>query len=200
VIGIGDGDALVIVDVQNDFLPGGALAVPEGGRVIPPLNRCIELFAAAGRPIFATRDWHPPDHCSFKSQGGPWPPHCVAGTEGAAFATALRLPQAAIVVSKATRPDTDAYSGFGGTELHRRLQETGSRRLVVGGLATDYCVLNTVKDALRLGYRVLVLQDAVRAVDVHRGDGERALAEMRDGGAKLITSEDLTLPESSASS
>lgn len=191
MIAIGNGDALLIVDVQNDFLPGGALAVPEGDRVIAPLNRCIELFAASSLPIFATRDWHPPDHCSFEARGGPWPPHCIADTEGAAFAASLKLPRTAVVISKAADPDADTYSGFGGTDLHARLRKAGVGRLAVGGLATDYCVLNTVKDALRLGYRVLLLTDAVRAVDVQPGEGERALAEMRDLGADLVASADL---------
>lgn len=182
------GDALVIVDVQNDFLPGGSLAVPHGDRVVEPLNRWIAAFSAAALPIFATRDWHPADHCSFAAQGGPWPPHCVAGTPGAVFANTLELPSDAVIVSKATRKESDAYSGFAGTDLHAQLQRTGVRRLFVGGLATDYCVLNTVKDALALGYMVVLLRAAIRAVDVQPGDGERALAEMAAAGA--ITLED----------
>jgi nicotinamidase/pyrazinamidase len=180
------GDALVIVDVQCDFLPGGSLAVPAGDAVVAPLNAWIARFAAAGLPVFATRDWHPPDHCSFRApggQGGTWPPHCVAGTPGARFAAGLALPTTARVVSKATRQEADAYSGFAGTDLHRQLQHLGVRRLFVGGLATDYCVLNTVQDALRLGYGVVLLADCIRAVDVQPGDGERAIAAMVAAGA-----------------
>lgn len=177
-------DALLIVDVQNDFLPGGALAVPAGDAVIAPLNRWIERFRAAGLPIIASRDWHPVDHCSFSPQGGPWPPHCIAGSAGAAFAAALALPDDAWVISKATAKDAEAYSAFAGTDLYTRLQGRGIRRLFVGGLATDYCVKNTVLDALRLGYAVRLLTDAIRAVDVRPGDGERALAEMAAAGAE----------------
>jgi len=185
------GDALILVDVQNDFLPGGSLAVPHGDEVIPALNRAIEAMQAHGLPVFATRDWHPADHCSFQAQGGPWPPHCVAASRGAAFAPALKLPPDAAIVSKATRADTDAYSGFQDTELDRLLRQQGVKRLYVGGLATDYCVLNTVQDALKLGYQAFLLEDAVRAVDVQPGDGARALAEMQERGAHLIHSRDL---------
>lgn len=181
------GDALLIIDVQVDFLSGGSLAVPGGDRVVPVLNGYIAAFRRAGLPIVATRDWHPPDHCSFRARGGPWPPHCVAGSRGAGFATLLELPYEAIVVSKATTPDQDAYSGFQGTDLNRLLREAGIGRVFVGGLATDYCVLNTVRDALRLGYRSVLLVDAVRAVDVQAGDGERAVAEMLQSGAVAAT-------------
>ena len=177
------GDALIVVDVQKDFLPGGSLAVPHGDEVVPVLNRYMEIFSSRGLPVFATRDWHPPEHCSFTEQGGPWPPHCVAGSEGAAFADGLRLPAETVVVSKATAPDKDAYSGFQDTGLAQRLREAGVRRVFVGGLATDYCVLNTVRDALAEGFEVVLLEDAIRAVDVQPGDGERAVKEMLDAGA-----------------
>ncbi|MDO8990542.1 MAG: isochorismatase family protein [Sideroxyarcus sp.] len=180
----GMGDALLVVDVQNDFLPGGSLAVPHGDEVVAPLNRCLALFAGLQLPVYASRDWHPADHCSFRAQGGPWPPHCIAGTPGADFAAALQLPATACIVSKADSPGKDAYSAFDGTDLQRRLQTDGVRRLYVGGLATDYCVLSTVKDALQLGYRVVLLGDAIRAVEVVPGDGERAVAEMRGLGAQ----------------
>jgi len=180
------GDALIIVDVQNDFLPGGRLAVPQGHAVIPPLNGYIARFAAAALPVYATRDWHPPDHCSFRAQGGVWPAHCVAGSPGARFADALALPHGAVVVSKAERPETDAYSGFDGTGLAQRLRAEGVVRVFIGGLAADYCVLHTVLDALQLGFTVYLLEDAVRAVDLEPGDGERALARMYLAGARPL--------------
>jgi nicotinamidase/pyrazinamidase len=174
---------MIIVDVQNDFLPGGALAVPKGDEVIAELNRYADLFASRQLPVFATRDWHPPNHCSFRERGGPWPPHCVAGTAGAQFAPGLALPPQTRIVAKATSPETDAYSGFAGTELDAMLRQAGVRRVFVGGLATDYCVLNTVKDARSLGYEVVLLRDAVRAVEVQPGDGLRAEQEMTRLGA-----------------
>lgn len=181
-------DALLVVDVQQDFLPGGSLAVPQGDAVIVPLNRCLARFSVKRLPVFASRDWHPANHISFREQGGPWPPHCVAGTAGAAFAADLALPPEAIIVSKADTPEEDAYSAFGGTDLDQRLKGAAVSRLFVGGLATDYCVLESVKDALALGFRVYVLKDAVRAVNVEPDDGERALAEMRRLGAVCIVS------------
>lgn len=180
------GDALVIVDVQNDFLPGGNLAVPEGDAVIPPLNEFIQRFQDRGRPVYATRDWHPPDHCSFKPQGGPWPPHCVAETEGAAFAADLHLPADAVVIYKGTLQGKDAYSGFDGTNLAGHLRDHDISRLFVGGLTTEYCVLNTVKDALAEGFKVMLTKQAVRAVEADAGDGDRAIAEMQRCGAELI--------------
>jgi nicotinamidase/pyrazinamidase len=185
-IGLQPTDALVVVDVQRDFLPGGALAVPEGDAVVPVLNAWIARFAAAGLPIAATRDWHPADHCSFIAQGGPWPPHCMVQTPGAAFSPDLDLPATAIIVSKGTRQDDAGYSEFEGTELHRRFQHLGVRRVFIGGLATDYCVLNTVLDALRLGYEVRLLTAGVRAVEVQPGDGARAIATMRAAGAVAL--------------
>ena len=192
-VGIGPGDALIVVDAQNDFLPGGSLAVPAGDEVVPVLNRYLGAFHAKGLPIFATRDWHPVNHCSFKAQGGPLPPHCVADTAGAAFAPGLKLPPETTTISKATPPDKDAYSGFEGTDLEARLRAQGVRRLFIGGLATDYCVLNTVRDALKLGYEVFLLADAIRAVDVQPGDGQRAEQEMLSLGAQRITPEGIAL-------
>ncbi len=180
------GDALIVVDVQRDFLPGGSLAVPDGDQVVPVLNACLERFAELGLPVFATRDWHPPDHCSFVDQGGTWPPHCVRETPGAAFADDLQLADDVTIVSKATSPGADAYSGFEGTDLAERLAAAGARRTFIGGLATDYCVLATVRDALAAGFDVVVLEDAVRAVDVEPGDGDRALATMRELGAGFV--------------
>ena len=183
------GDALLIVDVQNDFLPGGSLAVPRGDEVVSVLNRYLRAFETQCLPVYATRDWHPQRHCSFRAQGGPWPPHCMAGTHGAEFAAELRLPTTTMVISKATTPDQDAYSGFQGTDLDQRLHATGIRRLFIGGLATDYCVLNTVRDALRLGYEVSLLADAIRPVDIQPGDGLRAEEEMARLGAQRISLE-----------
>ncbi|HTX24023.1 MAG TPA: nicotinamidase [Steroidobacteraceae bacterium] len=185
------GDALIIVDVQNDFLPGGALSVSTGDEIIASLNHCIAAFERRRLPIFATRDWHPPDHCSFRQQGGPWPPHCIAGTEGAQFAARLQLPPDARVVSKATRPEADAYSGFQGTDLAEQLQRLDCRRAFIGGLATDYCVRATALDALAAGFEAVVLTDAVRAVEVRPGDGARALAEMAARGARMLPTDGL---------
>jgi len=185
------GDALVIVDVQQDFLPGGALAVPQGDEVVPVLNRYLERFTAAGLPIYATRDWHPPDHCSFQGQGGPWPVHCVAGTPGARFADALLLPPDTIIISKGTDSRREAYSGFAGTDLEDRLRQADIHRLWIGGLATDYCVKQTVSDALQRGWDVLLLTDAVRAVDAEAGDGRRAIEAMVRAGARAVTWKDV---------
>lgn len=177
------GDALLLVDVQSDFLPGGGLAVAQGDQVVAVLNAYLAAFRAARLPVLATRDWHPSDHCSFLPQGGPWPPHCVAGSAGARFAPGLALPPDASVVSKGMERQRDAYSGFEGTDLERLLRTAHVTRLFVGGLATDYCVLNTVRDALRHGFQTLLLLDAIRAVDVQAGDGARAIAAMLQAGA-----------------
>ena len=187
----GPGDALLVVDLQHDFLPGGALGVGGGAAVIEPINRCIGLFASRGLPVFASRDWHPADHCSFQAQGGPWPIHCVAGSHGAAFTEALRLPPGTTVVSKATQRDREAYSALDGTGLHERLLALRVHRLFVTGLATDYCVRATAADALALGLQVVVLRDTVAAVDVQPGDGERALAEIRAAGGRVVDSAEL---------
>jgi nicotinamidase/pyrazinamidase len=184
---ISPGDALIVVDVQNDFLPGGSLAVPDGDAVVPVLNRYLAEFDARGLPIYTTRDWHPPNHCSFKAQGGPWPPHCVAETHGARFATSLKFPSGALIISKATKPDKDAYSGFEETDLDRLLRVQNVKRVFIGGLATDYCVLNTARDACWLDYDVYLLSDAIRAVNVKSDNGRKAEAEMQRFGAKPIT-------------
>jgi len=178
--------ALIAVDVQGDFLPGGSLAVTRGDEVIAPLV----ATARAVPLVVATRDWHPPDHVSFVARGGPWPVHCVAGTAGAAIAIEIdRL--ASLVVSKGTDPDVDAYSGFDGTGLAEILRALGIRRVAVGGLATDFCVRATVLDALRSGFETAVIRDAVRAVEVQPGDGDRAMAEMAAAGAVLRSAAEL---------
>jgi nicotinamidase/pyrazinamidase len=184
-------DALLIVDVQNDFLPGGSLPVPRGDEVVPVLRRYLALFEEHHLPIFASRDWHPPNHCSFRERGGPWPPHCIAGTPGADIARDLALPPTTILVNKAETPHKDAYSAFEGTSLDHLLRTRGVRRLFVGGLATDYCVLNTVRDALSRGYAVVVLADAIRAVNARPDDGVKAEAEMQRLGARLTCFEDV---------
>ncbi|MDH3286873.1 MAG: nicotinamidase [Betaproteobacteria bacterium] len=191
-IPIGQRDALLIVDVQRDFLPGGSLAVREGNEVVPVLNRYIGLAQRKGLPVIASRDWHPGKHCSFHDQGGIWPVHCVQDTPGAVFSSALTLPADTPVISKATREEADAYSAFDGTGLADRLHKGGIRRLLIGGLATDYCVLNTVLDALKSNFEVLLLEDAIRAVDVKPGDGERAKDEMRAAGAVAVNYEELS--------
>jgi len=184
-------DALLIVDVQKDFLPGGSLGVPSGDEVVPVLNRYLTLAREKELPVFASRDWHPANHCSFRPQGGTWPEHCRAGTPGAEFASGLKLPADAVIVSKATTADADAYSAFVGTGIAQQLRDFRVTRLLVGGLATDYCVLNTVRDALKAGFKVLLLTDAIRAVNVQPGDGQRAEREMLQAGAIAIRVEDL---------
>jgi nicotinamidase/pyrazinamidase len=188
-IALRPGDVLLVVDVQHDFLPGGALGVVDGDRVIGPVNRAIERFA--GRPVLLTRDWHPPGHCSFRAQGGPWPPHCVAGSRGAEFSDELKIPPGTGVVSKATQVDRDAYSAFAGTDLDLRLRALNAKRLFIAGLATDYCVVNTVVDAVAAGFEPVVLLDGIAAVDVRPGDGERAIERMRELGARFAVSTDL---------
>ena len=186
-----DKDALIIVDVQRDFCSGGALPVPGGEKIIPTLNKYIEKFSKAGALIVATRDWHPPNHMSFKDYGGVWPTHCVQGTLGAEFHPDLRLPREVKIVSKATSADKEAYSGFDGTNLERELKDAGIKRVFVGGLATDYCVKSTVLDALRLGFETILLIDAIKGVDVNPGDSERAIEEMIKRGAKKASLNDL---------
>jgi nicotinamidase/pyrazinamidase len=188
------GDALSVTDVQNDFLPGGALGVLEGDKILPPLNRVIAMFNKANLPIFFSRDWHPSDHCSFKNQGGPWPPHCVQNTSGAEFSAELQIPEGSIIVSKGTEKESEQYSTWEGRDADGNtesvlMKKSGIRRIFIAGLATDYCVLNSVKDALGEGYEVYVVTDAIRAVDVNPGDGKKALDEMIRAGAKMITTD-----------
>ncbi|HDD26522.1 MAG TPA: bifunctional nicotinamidase/pyrazinamidase [Acidilobales archaeon] len=180
-------DALIIVDMQNDFMPGGALPVPKADEIIPTLNKYIALFESKNLKVIATRDWHPPNHISFKTRGGPWPPHCIQGTKGAEFHPDLKLPKDVVVISKATEPDKEAYSGFEATNLDKVLKEYGIKRLFIGGVATDYCVKATVLDGLRLGYTVLLLLDGIKGVDVNPGDVEKAINEMLSEGAIGIT-------------
>ena len=191
-------DALVIVDAQNDFCPGGALAVADGDQIIQALNRYIDIFSKAHCPIFATRDWHPAKTSHFKDYGGPWPVHCVQESYGAEFHPALRLGSAA-VLSKGMAPDQDSYSGFqaansSGTLLADLLRRDGIERIFVGGLATDYCVKHTVLDGLTQGFKVVLLADSVRAVNLGPNDGAVAIDEMIRAGAVRI--DDITdLPD-----
>ena len=190
--------ALMIVDVQNDFCPGGALAVPGGDAVVAPLNRAIEQFLTAGLPIIASRDWHPAITNHFQPHGGPWPVHCVQHSDGAAFHPNLRLPASSILLSKGMDVGSDGYSAFegmddSGTTLAHILKNQHVTRLCVGGLATDYCVMATVLDGLRQGFAVVVLRDAVAAVNIQPEDGNKALAEMKQAGAEVLPVSELLL-------
>lgn len=189
--------ALVVVDVQKDFCPGGALPVADGDKVVRILNQYIEKFRRTGAPMIFTRDWHPLDHSSFKDQGGPWPPHCVQNSEGARFHPDLLVPPEGEIVSKADKKD-EAYSFFQGTDLATKLRERGIKRLLVGGLATDYCVKETVLDGLKHGFEIFHLDDASRGVNVNPGDSDRALQEMVAKGAKRIRFHDIVIGKSEA--
>ena len=187
--------ALLVIDVQNDFCAGGALEVPDGDSVVPPINRLLAASNAAGRPVFASRDWHPLRSIHFKERGGDWPVHCVAGTVGAAFHPGLRLDPAAIIVTKGTAPDADGYSAFDGvtttgTPLADALTALGVRRLLVCGLATDYCVRASVIDARRRGFDVSVVGDAIAAVNLAATDGDAAVQAMRAAGADVVHTDD----------
>lgn len=182
--------ALLIVDVQNDFCPGGALPVPAGDRVVPVLNRYIELFAARKLPIFASRDWHPEKTKHFKEYGGIWPVHCVHDSVGAEFRSDLLIPPGTIVISKGMDPEADSYSAFqgvdpAGTPLASILDRLEVTRLFVGGLATDYCVKESVMGGRNHGLMVTVLEDAIAAVNLRPADGEEAIAAMVAAGADL---------------
>jgi nicotinamidase/pyrazinamidase len=182
-IKVSDKTALIVVDVQNDFCPGGALAVPEGDRVVPILNKYIRIFQAHHAPIVSTRDWHPRDHCSFKPFGGIWPSHCIQDSPGAEFHVGLYLPKAVKVISKGTDSKLEAYSGFQHTNLTEWLRGRKIETVFVGGLATDYCVKSTVLDALKAGFKAIYLADASRGVNVKPNDSEQAEQEMRQAGA-----------------
>ena len=194
---IGKTTALIVVDVQRDFCPGGALPVPGGDKIVPVMNEYIKRFSAAHAPIIFTRDWHPLDHSSFKSQGGPWPPHCIQNTEGAKFHPSLLIPPEAEVVSKADKRD-EAYSFFQGTKLAQTLHRRGIETLLVGGLATDYCVKETVLDGLKEKFEVYHLDDASRGVNVNPGDSDRALQVMVARGSKRITIKQIQFEETPA--
>ena len=180
---------LLLVDVQNDFCPGGALPVPAGDRVIPPLNAAIRRFVAAGRPVYASRDWHPPDTSHFQAGGGTWPVHCVAETPGAGFHPQLELPASAVILSKGQSRSDDGYSAFEGATADGRrfeddLRERGITHLYVGGLATDYCVRASVLDARRAGLTVTVIADGIAGIAEETT--RQALDEMRRAGAAIV--------------
>ena len=185
---------LLLVHLQNDFCPGGALAVPGGDEIIPLANTWIEIFARQGFTVVATRDWHPANHCSFKEQGGPWPPHCVQGSFGSQFHPGLKMPPGTLIVSGATNPQKEAYSGFDGTSLEDRLEDAQAETLFVIGLATDYCVKQTVLDACQRGFRVVLLEDGIRGIDARPGDSQKALNDMVAAGALLAKSTEFEPP------
>lgn len=177
--------ALIVVDVQNDFCPGGTLAVPHGDEVVEPLNKVIDEFLQRGEPVYKSRDWHPPTTKHFATHGGVWPVHCVQNTKGAEFHPALRDDPRITVISKGLG-DTNCYSAFDETDLLDQLRQQNVEEVVVGGLATDYCVKSTVLDALKNGFKVKALANAMQAADVQPGDGERAIQKMRDAGAQIV--------------
>ena len=192
--------ALILVDIQNDFCPGGALAVDEGDLIVPIVNNLIAEFPL----VISTQDWHPTNHISFKEQGGPWPPHCVQGSRGAELHPDLRTDTVAHYFRKASTPGKDDYSEFAGKDdrgrsLDEALKGEGVKTIYVVGLATDYCVLETVLDGLKYGYEVFAIRDAMRAVNVNPADGEKALERMASAGAHIVTSDEvLKLPGSAA--
>jgi len=184
--------ALLIVDVQNDFCPGGALAVREGDRIISVLNKYIKIFLRKKLPIFVSRDWHPKESKHFKQFGGPWPKHCIQNTRGARFHPDLELPKGIIILSKGMDPDKDSYSAFqavdsNGTEFFKLLKTLGVNKMFVGGLATDYCVKSSVLDALKFGFKVKLLMDGIKGVNIKPKDSEEAIEEMVSRGAEKMT-------------
>ena len=183
--------ALIVVDLQRDFCPGGALPVKDGDKIVQPINALVDCFEAVRFPIVFTRDWHPKNHCSFRSQGGVWPAHAVRNTPGARFQPGLRVPKNATIISKAEAKDFEAYSGFEGTDLKTRLKKMGVRDLYITGLATDYCVKNTTIDAVKGGFRVFVVTDCVKGVNLRRTDSATAFRSMVGAGAGTTTSQRL---------
>jgi nicotinamidase/pyrazinamidase len=175
-------DALIVVDVQNDFCPGGALPVPDGDAVVEPINRLMEEIPFT----VATRDWHPPNHDSFAAQGGPWPVHCVAGTGGAELHPKLHTSQIDAIVDAGRKPEDEGYSGFEHTDLERLLRDHGVDRVHVAGLALDYCVRATALDAHQAGFDVVLHRGATRAINVDPGDEERTLEELREAGVEVV--------------
>lgn len=188
--------ALIIVDVQNDFCPGGALAVNGGDKIVAPINKMVELAVNVGAAVFATRDWHPEKTSHFKDFGGVWPAHCVQGTKGAEFHPGLDLKDKAIILSKGVGNGEDAYSGFNaeagdGRLLIEFLHEWGVDTVYVAGLATDYCVKETVLDAIKKGFKTFLIDDCCRAVNINPNDGGNAVRNMMTAGATIISSDNV---------
>lgn len=188
--------ALLVVDVQNDFCPDGALAVPDGDKIIPQINKYIKIFSKKKLPVFAIRDWHPKDTRHFKKFGGVWPIHCIQNTEGAAFHPKLKLPKGAILLYKGIYPQRDGYSAFeaetlSGMSFLNLLELFGIKEIYIAGLATDYCVKFSAHDALKQGFKVKLLIDAIKGVNIGPDDSENALREMVKNGAKKITLKDM---------
>jgi nicotinamidase/pyrazinamidase len=181
--------ALIVVDVQNDFCPGGSLAVTNGDEVVAPLNNLIKEFLDRGEPVYKTRDWHPAQTKHFAAYGGTWPVHCVQGTRGAEFHPDLSDDPRITIISKGIDESADGYSGFDGTNLADLLREEGVEEVWVGGLATDYCVKHTVLDAVKEGFEVKAIADAMRAVNVNSDDGRTAIEQMKAAGAEIVGNE-----------
>lgn len=182
-------DALLVVDIQNDFLPGGSLGVPQGDQVIPPIKELISAAQKGHATIIASRDWHPANHMSFQEQGGPWPPHCVQNTPGAKFHESLHYPKDTIIVSKATNPDIDAYSAFhaeteNGIPLPKILEERNVKRVIICGLCLDYCVKASSLDLIKAGYETVVVLNATKAIDEE--DGLETIRLLTSFGVQVI--------------
>jgi nicotinamidase/pyrazinamidase len=175
--------ALLLVDVQNDFLPGGALAVPDGDAILGHVKELVD--SPDFDLVVATRDWHPPDHDSFREQGGPWPPHCVQGTPGAEIHESIPRERIDAVVNAGFEPHLEGYTGFEETDLEEILRRHGIDEMVVVGLATDYCVKHTALDAVRKGFDVVIDTAGIRGIDAEPGDSDRALQELEQAGATL---------------
>ncbi len=187
-VSVGAKQALIVVDIQRDFCPGGALPVTGGDKIIPAVNELVRAFVKAGLPVFFTRDWHPRNHASFKAYGGPWPPHCIQNTQGASFHPSLAIPREAGVIDKGTLQAEDAYSGFQGTDMAHKLRDLHVKQIYVAGLATDYCVKNTVLDGAAKGFETYVVTDCVKGVNIKRTDSATALSAMLSRGAIQTTS------------
>lgn len=185
------GSALIVVDMQNDFLPGGKLEVPNSDTIIPIINEYIKIFEKKGLPVVFTRDWHPENHLSFKENGGIWPKHCVQNTEGVQINKDIYIPNNSVIINKAFQSDMEAYSGFQNTDLDQKLKEMNVKNLFVCGVATDYCVLNTVLDAIKLNYKVYLLIDAIKGVDVNPNDSEEAIKKMISNGVELLVFDEI---------